>query len=815
MPPVPMPVTVPPSVAALPDEIIPFVYAMRGQIDSLTRDLIGFGYVTPDQAVTLQQNIGAYVNRSYRLFTEKGYKPDKKAIDAAVKYFVDQKLKEIATDKAGAITLEEAQQEALAEATKMVDDILDRKTNPYFRPSEIDRRNTGILKQKQDIPEPIRRLMGEYTDPGLVFMLTVGKQAALKASSQYLSELRKNGMGTIFFEANDPKRPLTHNVELATMGSETLAPLGGLYTTKEVYDALMTMEPTYNNLTQAWMKIVGSVRWAKTVGSLATQMKNFESNLGFAVMNGLLFTGSTGSAFKGAGIYVKNQYSDTEIDEITEKAIKLNLVGQAIGARELAEMLGTGDIHDVALDIAVGPEGKWGKRVTKRLNPFRALNKTYRLGDEFWKVYAYMNERQLVSRGRFDGAAYESLTPEQQDQVDAESSERVKNTWPTYDRVIEAAKFVSKRAPIFGNFISFQAESLRVLTNTVKLAAQDIKDPQMMESGIRRMVGITSYVALRTAITVGAAKYFGFAAGGILGAALGDDDEERRKDAIKEALPPFMRTGDLLIIPGDAPHKYTVVNLSDLDPYGIIPKASNALTEGREGIFGRVMQPGVMAAVAEFFSPFLEPEMTFNTLWSIRMGIDPQSGKKIVGDTDSTGEAFAKTVAYVWKQLKPSTLAIFDRVSKGGSGSVEFAAVAGARPYEVDLHKAWDFALNRMRQDMDEVTSEYNNTAYSEKATQEEKDAAKALAETKKANIINRYNEIYKNFILTGANPDILNEKIDSRLPVKVTGFDKKTKEGVKTNVIEGELFKTRKPKIEEGGPVIYQEEKPAEYKPE
>lgn len=815
MPPLPMaPVTVPPSIAALPTEIIPFVYAMRGQIDNLTRDLIGFGYVTPEQAITLQQNIGAYVNRSYRMFTEKGYEPKKEVYDAAIKYFVDQKLKEIATDKAGTITLEQAQQEALAEAQKLVDAYLNRKTNPYFRPTEIDKRNPGILKQRQDIPEPIRRLMGEETDPGIVFMMTVSKQAALKASSQYLSEMRKNGMGTIFFEKDDPKRPLTHNIEVASIGSETLSPLGGLYTTQQVYDALMAMEPTYNEFTRVWMKAVGAVRYGKTILSVATQMKNFLSNTGFALMNGMFFTGVAGKAFMDSGKYGWGQFTGGEITDIVDKAIRLNLVGQALGARELAEMLGSGDVHEIALDIALGPEGRWGKRVMKRMNPLRFAEKTYRIGDEFWKVYGYLNERHLLAMGRF-GGAYNTLTIEQQDQIDIEASERVKNTWPTYDRVIEAAKYVSKSAPVFGNFISFPAESIRVLTNTVKIAIQDIKDPQMMESGVRRMIGIATYVSARTAITIAVAKVFGFAASGILGAVLGDDEEERRKSAIKEALPPFMRTGDLFIKPGDAPHKFTVINMSDLDPYGIIPKASNALTEGREGIFGRTMRPGVMATIAEFFSPFLEPEMTFNVMWAIQFGVDPQTGEKIVSDTDSTKEAFLKSTAFVWKQLKPSTLAIFERINKGGSKSVEATAMFGARPYEVDLHKAWDFVLSRMGRDMEDVALEYNRIQSNTTMTDQQKVDAKIRAEEKKTVIVNKYHEIYKNFILTGANQAILDEKLDSRLAVKLTGFDKKTKEAVKTNVFDGEFFKTRKPKVEEGGPVIYQEEKPAEYKPE
>jgi hypothetical protein len=783
-----LPAIVPEEIKALPEEIIPYVYAMRGQIDNLTRDLIGYGYVTPEQAVTLENNLGQYVNRSYKMYNEMKYKPEKETYNAAVKFLADQYIKQIATDKAGVVTYEEVQNEAIEKAKKDVEAILNKKKNPYFNAS-TDRRNTGILEERKDIPEPIRKLMGEYTDPGTVFMMTVAKQAALKASSEYLNKLRENGMGTLFFEDNDPSRPASHSVQIASTGTESMSPLGGLFTTPEIAEALETVEPTYNELTNTWMKLVGAVRWGKTVGSIATQLKNFESNLGFAVLNGMLLSGKNTKAFGAAGKYVKGQYSAKEIDAITEKAIKLNLVGQSVGMRELKSMLGSGDISDIALDISLSPDGKWGKKVASKLNVFSAANKLYRLGDDFWKVYAYINEREQLSDARF-GQAYDQLTTEQQEQIDVESSERVKSTWPTYDRVVEAAKFVSKRAPIFGNFISFQAESLRVLANSIKIAKEDLKDPKTAHLGVRRIAGITAYFGLRSAITIGLAKLTGFAAAGILGAAFGDDEEERNKKAIKEALPPFMRTGDLFVKRTKEPHKFVVVNMSSLDPYAIIPNSLNAYTEGREGIFKKTMDPGVGAATAELFSAFLEPEMTFQTMWSVVNNIDPKTKQDIVLSTDTDGQAFAKVSGKVWDQLEPSSVALVKRLMERKDKEAELLAIGGARPYDVDLHKSFGYILSQFGRDVDAINREYNGIKYKE-VPQEDKDAAEKAAEDKKAFAISKVNEIYRNFINLGADPKVLDDIINQRSSIKVTGFDKNTKKYLKTGDIKREkLFK-------------------------
>jgi hypothetical protein len=817
-----LPSLVPDEIKALPEEIIPYVYAMRGQIDRLTKDLIGSGYVTPDQAVTLERNIGQYVNRAYKLFNEKGYKPEPEALNAAVNYLANERFQGLLTDYFNTqqgispdkvLTAEDQAQrdqdyqdfvnkiedaeklrlleEALRLAQADVNAILEKKTNPYFGLSE-DKRDVGILQNRKDISEPIRKLMGEYTDPGTTFMMTVAKQAALKGASEYLTKLREFGMGTLFFEAKDPSRPASHSVQVASTGTESMSPLGGLYTTPEIYEAIQSIEPTYNAMVQAWMKLVGYVRWGKTVGSVATQFKNFESNLGFAVLNGLLFTGNNGEAFRGAAQYVKGQYSKAEIDALTEKLIKLNLVGQSVGARELKEMLGGGDLHDIALDISLSPEGKWGKKVAKRYNVFKEANKLYRLGDDFWKAYAYLNERQVVANGRFE-APYESLTKEQQDQVDLESSERVKSTWPTYDRVVEGAKVISKNIPIFGNFISFQAESLRVLNNSIKLAKKDLSDPQMKSAGMKRMAGIVSYFMLRTGITTVAAKLSGMAASGLIGAVMGDDDEERRKNAIKQAAPIFMRAGDLATIQGDKPHKFTIVDMSSLDPYGIIPRSLNAYTDGREGIFGAQMEPGVMAAGTELFSAFLEPEMTFSTMWSARNNTDPKNKQKMVLENDTDIQSVAKVAGAIWDQLEPSSIALIQRMFTTERPAAEVLALFGARPYEIDLHKSFSIILSKAGDDLSAINTEYNKIKYNEKATPEEKKSAEKIAEDKKAFAISKLNQIYRDFILTGADPNELNAIINQKSAIKTTGFDVITKKGIKTgNISREKLFKPK-----------------------
>jgi hypothetical protein len=413
------------------------------------------------------------------------------------------------------------------------------------------------------------------------------------------------------------------------------------------------------------------------------------------------------------------------------------------------------------------------------------FNKLYRMGDDFWKVYAYMNERALVSKAMFD-SSYDSLTAEQKSDVDIEASERVKNTWPTYDRVFSVVKNLSKNVPILGNFVSFRAESIRVLTNTVKMAIRDLKsdDPGFREMGAKRMAGILSYVAIRSAVTYAAANAAGVAASGIIDYLTGDDEDKRKKEALKKAAPPFMMAGDVAVNQhADEPWKFTVVDLSSIDPYGVVFKAYNAFTEGRDGI-----KPGAAAAFTEFFGGFLDTEMTFETLMDAVNNRDSKTGDKIVGDTDEGWDAYKKVGSFIIDRLQPSTISMIERMT-GKNAEAEALSLLGMRPYEIDLHKSFSIKLSDMAKSMEEISKEY----YSSKrdATEEEKADAERKAEAKKTVIINRMNDLYNNFLLLGADKKELDKIVNDRKATKFTGFDNRTKSGIKGGVFKSEnLFK-------------------------
>ena len=72
------------------------VVAMRTQIKSLSQELIDKGYVTGATAETIEANLETYLNRSYKLYTDKNYSRQNisdEVMNSARNYLFDRNLR--------------------------------------------------------------------------------------------------------------------------------------------------------------------------------------------------------------------------------------------------------------------------------------------------------------------------------------------------------------------------------------------------------------------------------------------------------------------------------------------------------------------------------------------------------------------------------------------------------------------------------------------------------------------------------------------------------------------------------------------------
>jgi hypothetical protein len=115
------------------------------------------------------------------------------------------------------------------------------------------------------------------------------------------------------------------------------------------------------------------------------------------------------------------------------------------------------------------------------------------------------------------------------------------------------------------------------------------------------------------------------------------------------------------------------------------------------------------------------------------------------------------------------------------------------RPYNINLHDSFGFILSRAGKELEEVGRRYTRDSFKAK-TEEEKSAVEQEAENTKMIIINKLNEIYNDFVFIGADPKVLEEMVNKRSSIKMSGFDKNTKKGILGGKIEQQdLFKQRK----------------------
>lgn len=704
--------------AKLSDEFLAVANSMRNQIDGLSIQLINSGLVDESMAKTIKDNMGQYLTRSYKIYDRANWK---KEVEEEVKHkainLLKSQYREMAQEISDAegIPLDEALDNLV---TNRLDEMLttDGASN-FITGSKLGAKDLSVFKERQDIPIEIRMLLGEYSDPALNYAKTVLKLSSLAANHKFLTDIKKSGMGTYFYEKNDPRRSTEFNTMIATEGSETMNPLNGLYTTKEIAEAFMAQPSQLSDFWKTFMKFQSSIRWLKTIGSIATHIKNVFGNIGFVWINAHFDAKEVGRAF----MTVKNDFSKGNNQQRRDKMnnyISLGIVKQSAGLGEVMDMFKDAN-WDTAMASRLSNEkiGLMGKAKRLFLQGKKKIEDAYQAEDDFFKIIAYENELSRYSKAMFNKSKTE-LTEEELVEVNNVVTEIVKNTYPTYDRIPEAIKMV-RRAPFIGNFVSFQAESYRTAFNTVALAKNELTsdNKKIKAIGAQRLAGATTYLSAKSAILA----YFSMAAGtgltGLAGYLFDDDDEEKRDKDIREFVAPWSKKSDLLMVSvGDGKIKY--IDFSSSDPHGALKKVMNAFFLGDTTI------DGFSDGIVETFSPFIGEDMTVEALLALKNNQD-KYGNPIYNSEESLEDQSQKVLAYMYKLVEPGTFSSIRRGWEAEDKANELVAnLTGFRTYDVDVNQQFGYKMKDLSERISNAKKIYNSKYYNEKATESEKKAA-------------------------------------------------------------------------------------------
>ena len=441
----------------LPRNVAEEVLNARELIDDMSRKLLGSSAVPDSLKETIVENSGSYLRRSYRLYEDAGYTPSNAVIGDAREFLAAQNLKNDPN-------LSEERAYVLADNT--ISDIIsdtDKKDVVDYM-GRVRKVNTEILKGREEIPEPIRALMGEVTEPAENIILTVSKMSRLYETNKFFATLDNLGaQGKYIFDAKTPRDSEVFNTKITGTNSD----LDGKYTTPEIFKAIQEKEVDFKpagKTASAILQVQGKLQKWKTVFSHVTHLRNFTGGAQFGLANGVNpFTKESKNTFKTLVNSVR-QGGDKGLDAAYEKYLRLGIINTNVKVNEFRDLLDAGYMGESGSSQGekwlTSRMGSYGKKADE---VFKGIENTYVATDDFYKINYFLKELETLKRSSPDVA---------DDILEAQAARIVQNTMPNYDRVPKGIKAL-KDLPL-GSFVSFPAEIIRTSGNILRQASSEI-----------------------------------------------------------------------------------------------------------------------------------------------------------------------------------------------------------------------------------------------------------------------------------------------------------------------------------------------------
>jgi hypothetical protein len=499
--------------------------------------------------------MGKYLTTSYEIF-QGSFKPDQTKITAATNYFVDlikKTNKKYKNVKEGSKLWPELSRLA----SQKVDEIIQygkEGASPIKRMQAITSLVTPdkILAKKQTLPKVIEDLMGKINNPITVITDTVTQQAQLLSHLFTHKQILKEGLRSGWI-VTDPEKfamegvqkyvakslvPIqtiarTSNIDIAKI--YTRGKKGNYFTTPEIANGIASDALATDFLLQwapykAFLAAKTTAQLSKTVLSLMTQTRNFETAMFFSLMQGHI--GAHASVLDAMKYVFGEVVGSGRINpNVMRKKLKEYSDEGIIDSSVVA-----GEVEAIIGDIAANRFANTDQLFKYMLqNPiFRKATEFYQASDNVWKAYGYeFTKSQMLAaiplRGLTVDAAKKlgyvvesgrTVPYTWQDLVSNQFREVFKMRWnplnldgseKTYGKALReiAAKYIVdvypnynmvpslvrnwRRLPV-GNFVAFRSETIRNIYNTLAYGTRELtsSNPFLRQMGARRLIGLNA-----------------------------------------------------------------------------------------------------------------------------------------------------------------------------------------------------------------------------------------------------------------------------------------------------------------------------------
>ena len=719
--------------SALPKEL---QTTAQGLNDELVRIKQNFGNLLPegDLKQYVLKNLKSYMRRSFSIFTNPAYQPDKKIKDSAVGWVLNNVIKPnkdlresaIKTLKTPKMSNEQALKE-MAETT--VDGILRAgkqdgadPLNVIRRVAKKDLRLDTLVRTGDELPDVIKKLLGEENNLRSSVMLTSNNAITQSINKMSMDKLADIGVkeGWLFSSESAATAKRFFNTEkigdLKSLGLMK-SNMSKLYATPELVQAFRgtnkgldkwIQSGFYRNLLQ--LKV--AAQYGKTVLSPVTQVRNVTSAGLFPLANGHIGgRASVSEAIKmvaddifGAGKVInEEQFFNNIRRKIELGVIDENIVASELQAvlREIKDTRGITSLDKIIRSLSEGKfalNNEFAQNVGQKLSNFgKTATRVYAGGDNLWKWYGHtyvtaqlrplfnnvsdvakwykeIVGREFMRRNNFGVNAGKLKTLDEA--TEEAAAWYIRNTYPTYSKVPEVIQSLRKLP--FGNFVSFPAEMIRTTFNILTIGAKEATsaNPKLRQMGLRRLLG--AYTVL------------GGASKGVLGLASGLSGVTiEQLEAYKRSLAaPWNSRATILPINKWKDGVGKAVNFSYFSPYDVVTQPVEALLKTIEE--GKLKQQDVESTVFDLFfgekgpvrtlvDPFLTQSIALERFTDVlpselfvgnRGGVT-KTGALVYSPTDSGGEKVLKSLTHIIRGVEPGAVTTIDKTFQAAQADIK------------------------------------------------------------------------------------------------------------------------------------------------
>jgi len=460
-----------------------------------------------------------YLKREYRIFTDKNFVPSRAQRLKAQKEIADSIIKKNREEISEAIKNNKEVPSRIGKETAMVQagehlkslESVSARSQKDKEIGYVPQSFQGSLKKLREPGEQEKLYLGEIKDPSEKVFGTLSGTARLRQAAKedqaILDYVQRSGVGVRL----RPGEMIPE--DLAKLNLKTIAD-SDIYVPVEFEIALEKVRPRVakqqDNFQKTWDSISGFVKAKNVLGNAPAYATQLVSGIGLTLSNGIM----------PRGRYFKNLGRGTQVVAGDFKALsKIPGVQRVLGDRKAflddyqdAVSLGIINQNVEASDIRNAFEGSF-RPLKKIIDP---LGKVYSAPDSTFRYALWKSNQDSISK-MFPG-------------LDEQSAKRLaanftNDTFPNYERVSGAAKFLSRKAAI-NPYISFTLETFRNVYNQVKYADQMLKgefgrnlgiDPSkltkadqaaMRLEGLKRLGAVVGVVGGSTAAATGAVNVF-------------------------------------------------------------------------------------------------------------------------------------------------------------------------------------------------------------------------------------------------------------------------------------------------------------------